>query len=115
MTGVKGRSGRKHHSFTEAGTQQIIDGAAPKAAAILRDHIQGKRKRISYSLQKACEYVIDHAIGKSRQKIEHSGGVLTYSALAKSAEELDRKPRDILADVEEIANKHQNQPTENDT
>lgn len=68
MTGVKGRSGRKHRSFTEAGTQQIIDGAAPKAAAILRDHIQGKRKRLSYSLQKACEYVIDHATGKAKAK-----------------------------------------------
>ncbi len=58
----------KHRSLTETGTQQIIDGAAPKAAAIFRDHIQGKRKRLSYSLQKTCEYVIGHAIGKAKAK-----------------------------------------------
>jgi len=76
------KGGRQKRSKVEAGVQQIIDGAAPYAAALLRD------------------------IGKARQKVEHSGGILTYAQLAKSAGELDKKPRDILADVLEIANKH---------
>ena len=50
-----------------------------------------------------------------RQKVEHSGGILTYAELVKSADDLDKNPRPILAEVEEIANKYRNQPTENDT
>ncbi len=89
--------------------QSILDGTAKEAAGILDRHInrvKGYRK-LAPSLLSACYYVIDHAIGKSRQKIEHSGGILTYSDLARGAEELDKKPRDILADVEEIAQKYQ--------
>ena len=112
MTGIKRRSGRKPHSFATAGTQQVLDAAAPKAAAILRDHILGKRKRLSPSRQRACEFIIDHAIGKARQKIEHSGGILTYGALAKEAEALEKKPRDILADALDIAKNYQEKPEE---
>lgn len=102
-------SGRLSKYQKVASVQTILDGSAKEAAGILDRHIN-KRKgwlKLKPSLQRACEYVIDHAIGKSRQKIEHSGGVMTYGILAKSAEDLEKKPRDILADVEEIAQKHQ--------
>ncbi len=102
-------SGRRAKSVTIAGVQQTLDASASEAAKILDNRINRRQgfKSLPMDLQRACEYVIDHAIGKARQKIEHSGGVLTYSALVRSAEELDTKPRDILADVEEIANKYQ--------
>lgn len=102
--------GRQTKSKIEAGVQQILDGAAPYAAALLRDHVRKVRgvKSLKPSVQRAAEYIIDHAIGKSRQKIEHSGGILTYAALAKGAESLETKPRDILADVEAIAKKVDN-------
>ena len=101
------KGGRQTKSKVEAGVQQILDGAAPYAAALLRDHVRKVRgvKSLKPSVQRAAEYIIDHAIGKARQKIEHSGGILTYADLAKGAEELEKKPLDILADVEEIANK----------
>ena len=78
--------------------------------AILKAHVEYMRhsyRHISTDLQRACEYFIDHAIGKARQKIEHSGGILTYGALAKEAEKIASKPRDVLADAEEIGGKRQ--------
>lgn len=101
------KGGRQSKSNIEAGVQQILDSGAPYAAALLRDHVRKVRgvKSLKPSVQRAAEYIIDHAIGKARQKIEHSGGILTYAQLSKGAEELDKKPRDILADAEEIANK----------
>jgi hypothetical protein len=105
---MKNKGGRPAHGVAEAGVQQSIDALAPKALQILKDHIEYKRRssrRMEPSVQRACEYVIDHAIGKSRQKIEHSGGILTYGSLAKDAEAMDKKPRELLADVEEIAGK----------
>ena len=101
-------AGRKPHGVIEAGVQGAMDVTASKAMAILKAHIEYRRKsyrKLAPELQRACEYVIDHAIGKARQKIEHSGGILTYGALAKEAEKIASKPRDILADAEEIAGK----------
>lgn len=102
------KPGPKKRGNIEAGVQQILDGAAPYAAVLLRDHVRKKRgaKSIKPSTQRAAEYIIDHAIGKARQKIEHSGGILTYSELARSAEDLDKKPRDVLVEVKEVAEKH---------
>ena len=110
------KPGRRSKGAIEAGVQQILDGAAPYAAALLRDHIRKVRgvKALKPSIQRACEYVIDHAIGKSRQKIEHTGGAMTYKQLMDSAGEVEKKGRDILADVEDIANKHPVLPPEND-
>lgn len=108
-------SGRRTSILVEANTQKMIDDAAPHAAKLLSEHVRGTRKRLSSSLQRACEYVIDHAIGKSRQKVEHSGGILTYRQLADGAEELDKKPRPILADAMEIAHKYQEKMAEKDT
>ena len=106
-TNPKG-AGRKSKAYLTKPTQDILNLTAPIAARILQEHIERKhgRKTLKASLQRACEYVIDHAIGKSRQKIEHSGGILTYRDIADSAESLDNKPRPILADVLEIANKY---------
>ena len=106
-TNPKG-AGRKSKEYHTKPTQDILNLTAPIAARILQEHIERKhgRKTLKSSLQRACEYVIDHAIGKSRQKIEHSGAILTYADLAKGASELDSKPRPILADVMEIANKY---------
>lgn len=108
-------SGRTSKYDKIANVQTILEGSAIEAAAILDRHIHQvqKHKKLLSSLQRACEYVIDHAIGKSRQKIEHSGGIMTYGELAKSAEDLDKKPRPILADVAEIANKHKPAPVSN--
>ncbi len=102
-TNPKG-AGRHTKEYLTKPTQDILNLTAPIAARILQEHIERKhgRKTLKSSLQRACEYVIDHAIGKSRQKIEHSGGIMTYGELAKSARDLDHKPRPILADVEEI-------------
>ena len=87
--------------------QTILDGSAKEAAGILDrsiNRVKGYRK-LPTDLQRACEYVIDQSIGKARQKIEHSGGILTYADLVKSAE--DTKPRALIADAEEIAHKYQ--------
>ena len=107
-TKPKHAGGRPRKDTITKPVQEIINLSAPVAAQILSDHIERKRsyKTLRTSLQRACEYVIDHAIGKSRQKIEHSGAILTYAALAKGAAALDSKPRPILADVMEIANKY---------
>ena len=104
----KHAGGRKPKGYYERGVQDKLSHSASKAADILDDHIEQRRgqRKLSASLQRACEYVIDHAIGKSRQKVEHSGGILTYRALADSAKSLETKPRPILADVLEIANKY---------
>ena len=106
-TNPKG-AGPKSKAYLRKPTQDILNMTAPIAARILQEHIERKhgRKTLKPSLQRACEYVIDHAIGKSRQKIEHSGAILTYADLAKAAAALDSKPRPILADVMEIANKY---------
>lgn len=102
-------AGQKPNSFYQVPVQEVINMTAPHAARILQSHIKGERryKNLKKSLQDVCFYVIDHAIGKSRQKVEHSGGIMTYGELAKSAEKLEKKPRPILADVEEIAQKYQ--------
>jgi len=113
---VKNKGGRPKRSHYQQPVQDIINVTAPAAALILKQHIERRRgyKTLALSLQRACEYVIDHAIGKSRQKVEHSGGIMTYGQLAKSAEALDTKPRPILADVEEIANRYSQQPAGSD-
>jgi len=104
----------KKAEVTNAHTQLILDDSAAHCAKILSDHAKGQRQKLSITRQRACEYVIDHAIGKARQKIQLSGGIMTYGELAKSAESLETKPRPILADAEEIANKHTPEPIEND-
>lgn len=104
---AKHPGGRPRKDQHKQDAQAILDKAAPVAAQILSDHVARKRsaRTIKSSLQRACEYVIDHAIGKPRQKVEHSGGILTYQSLAKSAEELEQKPREELADKLEISEK----------
>ncbi|MBU2177669.1 MAG: hypothetical protein KJ556_21465 [Gammaproteobacteria bacterium] len=106
---VRQKPGPKPKAPRLAPIQEIIDMTAPQAADILRKHIERKQgwRTLPPGLQRACEYIIDHAIGKARQKVEHSGGIMTYDELAKAAGELDKKPRPILADVLELAQKYQ--------
>lgn len=101
------KGGRKSKSNQMAGIQQRLNYAAEDAAIILEKHIQQRKrfKTLHSGLQRACEYVIDHAIGKARIKTEAVGGILTYAQLAQAAEQLEHKPREILAEVEEISRK----------
>ena len=103
------RKGRPPKVDDRRAVNEILADSAPLAAAILQKHIERRRgfRHLASDIQRACEYVIDHAIGKARQKVEHSGGVMTYGELAKSAEGLDKKPRPILAEALEIAHKYQ--------
>jgi len=103
----KNKGGRPRKDRENRAIQDILNGSARDAALILKAHIEGKRgkRTLKASLQRACEYVIDHAIGKSRQKVEHSGGILTYKQIADDAGEEDARP--YLAEAEEIANKYQ--------
>lgn len=103
----KHAGGRPRKDSYKLDTQAILEGTAPEAARLLSNHVYRRRgqRTLKPSLQRACEFVIEHAIGKARQKVEHSGGIMTYKQLLDSAQELDSKPRDILAEVEEIANK----------
>ena len=107
-TKPKHAGGRKPKGYYERGIQDILDSTAHEAALLLDRFIHKAKgfKFITTEKLAACKFVIDHAVGKSKQKIEHSGGILTYAALAKGASELDSKPRPILADVMEIANKY---------
>ncbi len=99
----KHAGGRKPKGYYERGVQDKLDGSAPVAVEILNKHINQRKgyKKTKDSVLRTCYYIIDHAIGKARQKIEHSGGVLTYSELIKSID----KPREILADSEELSAK----------
>ena len=108
-------AGRKPKSYYTRAIQDILDGTARDAAIILQQLIEQRRghKTINTGLQRACEYVIDHALGKSRPKAEHSAGVMTYKQLADSAENLEKNGRDILADAEEIAQKYQESTPKN--
>lgn len=100
-------AGRKPKSYYTRAIQDILDGTARDAAIVLQQLIEQRRghKTINSGLQRACEYVIDHALGKSRPKAEHTGGAMTYKQLADSANKLEENGRDILTEVEEIANK----------
>ena len=102
MAGNK-NSGRRKSLVVEASTQKILDDTAPVASKLLADHVRGKRKRLSTSLQRACEFVIEHAIGKARQKIEHSGGIMTYGQLLSRAEELETKSPELLINADKVS------------
>jgi len=101
--------GPKPKGYYQADVNEVLNNSARTAARVLQEHIDQKkgRRNLKTSLQRACEFVIDHAVGKSRQKVEHSGGIMTYGELAKSAENLDAKPRPIYAEALEIARKYQ--------
>lgn len=109
-------SGNRSKYEKIASVQTILEGSAHEAAGILDQLIHRKKgfKKIKADLQRACEYVIDHAIGKSRQKIEHSGGILSYGDIAKKADELEKNPRPILAIAEEVAKEYQERDQQDD-
>ena len=115
---IKNKGGRPPKSDIVVPVNEAINITAPDAMELLRKFITRKKGYTSLSrdLLSACYYVIDHAIGKARQKVEHSGGITTYADLAKAAGELDKKPRPILADALEIAHSYQeSNPVDNKT
>ena len=88
MPGVAGKSGRKAKTVLTRQTNQIIEDTAPHAAQYLMKVVKGEVKRPSLARIEVCKFVINHAIGSPRQKIEHSGEIQTsLSDLARSAEE----------------------------
>ena len=98
---VKHAGGRPPKHYYEEDVQTVLNSAAGVAARVLESHVgQAKGQRnLKPSLQRACEYVIDHAIGKAKQKIEHSGGVLTYGMIIKQAEKLEKSSPALLIDL----------------
>lgn len=54
-------------------TRTILRGAAPHAAAYLRDIIKRKVKRPSQARIDCAKYIIDHEIGKAPQRHELTG------------------------------------------
>lgn len=99
----KHAGGRHPKGWYEADVQEVLNGGARKAARIINAHMEQSQghKKIKDSVLKICFFVIDHAIGKARQKIEHSGGILTYGEIIKSID----KPRDVFADTMELGAK----------
>jgi len=99
-------------SKQHADCQQILDGSATDAARILTELMKGKRKSLSGGRQRACEFVIEHSIGKATQKaiIKHTGSPLTYKELADDAEKIIAKAKaegkaipDVLEQAEAVA------------
>ena len=111
---VKGKPGRKPIGYYERGVQEKLDSSAKDAATLLDNHLHQRAgyKKIKDSVLKICFFAIEHAIGKARQKVEHSGGIMTYGELAKSADKLKTKPRQVLADALSVAQKYQDKTGE---
>lgn len=100
--------GRKTKNQEHRDVNQILEGAAPKAAQLIRDLIIGTRKRIGEFRYKAVIFDIEQVIGKARQKIEHSGSILSYKSIADSAKELEEKaPALLIKEAEQVAQDHQ--------
>ena len=101
--GMGGPKPKSFYKASMASVQEILNATALVAVKILARFMDEEPgfKTLRPGIQHACEYVIDHAIGKAKQKTELTGGILTYSQLAKAAEELDHKPREIY--IEEVA------------
>ena len=96
--------GKRVASYYAKGAQGIISDSAVVAAEILDKHVRRRRgwTTLPAGLFESCKFIIDHAIGRAKIKVEHSGAVLTYGEVSKSAENLAKKGRDILADAEAI-------------
>lgn len=97
----------QHLTVNEQTCQAQLNCLAPKAVSIIGNHLKGRRRRLSPSMQRAAEYVIDHAIGKAKVKVEHSGGVMTYADLTRGVEELEKAPPRLLIAVQVNVNQPQ--------
>lgn len=105
----KNKGGRPPKAQYQQPIMEVLAISASEAAERIRQYIARVKgaKNFSRDYLTACFFVIEQTIGKARQKVEHSGGIMTYGELAKSADNLDAKPRPILAEVLEIARKYQ--------
>ena len=85
--------------------QEVLEGTAKEASILLDNYIRKVKGYTKMSPEKlrACQFVIDHAVGKARQKIEHSGGVMTYGQLVASAEGIEKNSPELLINVNTIA------------
>ena len=94
--GGKG-SGRRTKLEKLKDTRTILSGAAPHAAAYLRDVIRRKVKRPSNARIEVARYIIDHEIGKppQRHEIAGVGGTpLTLLELCLAAQRVGIMPAD---------------------
>ena len=97
--------GPKPAAYYEAPVQAILEETAPVAARRLQEFIERKQghKSLIADMRQACEFVINHVVGKPTQKVAFTGTLLTYSDLASSAYALEKgTPRRVLADSMEI-------------
>jgi hypothetical protein len=65
--------GRKTKLQEIQDTREIMRGAAPHAAAYLRDVVKRKIKRPSSARIDVAKYIVDHQIGKAPQRHELTG------------------------------------------
>lgn len=102
LTPERNKTGRKTRTVEHANATQILEGSAIAAARIVSDLVKGTRKRISRERYMAVIFNIEQCLGKARQKVEHSGGILTYSTLVKSAENLEKNGPELLIDADKV-------------
>lgn len=97
-------SGNRSDAQKKRSVQVILEGTAKEAADLLDKYVRKVRGYTQMSPEKlrACFFVVDHAVGKARQKIEHSGGVMTYGQLVKSAEQQVAASPELLIDVDKL-------------
>lgn len=98
--------GKKPAAYYETPVQAILEETAPVAARRLQEFIDRKQghKSLVADMRQACEFVINHVLGKPTNKIAFTGALLTYSDLASSAYALEKGTRRVLADSMEITN-----------
>jgi hypothetical protein len=91
--GGKG-SGRLKKTVELANCQQIMAAAALPAARYLRDVIVGTVKRPSWSRIECAKFLIDHFLGKPKQRTELTGAggtPLTWEAVLLLAEKWEQE------------------------
>ncbi|HEY33147.1 MAG TPA: hypothetical protein G4O10_08595 [Dehalococcoidia bacterium] len=97
MSGKKGRSGRKKHDKVMAGVQQTIDTTATQAASYLLDVFRGQIKNPDWKRIEIAKFVIEHHLGKPKQKItlptdSQGRTIIPYSKIIMLAEQANKTP-----------------------
>ena len=106
MTGKKGRSGRKKHDKVLAGVQQTIDTTATQAASYLLSVIRGEIKNPDWKKIEVAKFVIEHHLGRPKQKItlpsDSEGRVIVpYSQIILMAEQAEQKDTIIRSEFQD--------------
>jgi hypothetical protein len=90
---LRASSGHKTKAELAGDTIQVLRASAPHAAKYLRDVILKRVKQPSWPRIDVCKFVIEHEIGKPRQKTELTGAggtPLTWQAIIVLAEQADQ-------------------------